>query len=152
MKFNLITNAKNGIFLLIFCLLSFQTFAISQNNVRITLNSNKITVIDALREIEKQSKLSIAFNESQLADKNATNLNVKNMLVEEALTVILQDSGFTYRMTNGYIVIVPVSEYETPLKWISGKVLDENKDPLIGVTISVEGEPTRGTATDINGI
>ena len=65
MNFNLITNAKAKIFFLFFCLIWIQTFAYSQNNVTITLRNKSIPVIDALREIEKQSKLSIAFNESQ---------------------------------------------------------------------------------------
>ena len=100
MNFNLITNAKAKIFFLFFCLISVQTFAYAQNNATITLRNKSISVIDALREIEKQSKLSIAFNESQLAGKKAANLDVKNGSVEEALTGVLRGSGFTYRVSS----------------------------------------------------
>lgn len=151
MNFNLITNAKAKIFFLFFCLLSLQTFAYAQNNATITLINKSISVIDALREIEKQSKLSIAFNESQLAGKKATNLEVKNGSVEEALTGVLRGSGFTYRISNGYVVIIPGNESKTTQKSVTGRVLDENNEPLIGVTVVVEGDPSRGAATDIDG-
>ncbi|WP_294082714.1 SusC/RagA family TonB-linked outer membrane protein [Proteiniphilum sp. UBA5384] len=151
MNFNLIINAKAKIFFLFFCLISIQTIAYAQNNATITLTSKSISVIDALREIEKQSKLSIAFNESQLADKKATNLNVKNGSVEEALTSVLRGSGFTYRIKDGYVVIISDTAPPSAQKKITGQVLDENDEPMIGVTVIVEGDPSTGTATNIDG-
>ncbi len=151
MNFNLITNAKAKIFFLFFCLILVQTFAYSQNNAKITLINKNIPVIDALREIEKQSKLSIAFNESQLDGKKATELDVRNGSVEEALTGVLRGSGFTYRIKDGYVVIIPDTESKTTQKRVTGQVLDENNEPLIGATVIVEGDPSRGTATDIDG-
>ena len=34
---------------------------------------------------------------------------------------------------------------------ISGKVTDEMKDPIIGATVSVKGDNTAGTITDLDG-
>lgn len=35
---------------------------------------------------------------------------------------------------------------------VSGKVIDEDKEPLTGVTIRVKGAPNKGAVTDINGV
>ncbi len=64
--------------------------------------------------------------------------------MEEALTGVLRGSGFTYRISNGYVVIIPGNESKTTQKSVTGRVLDENNEPLIGVTVVVEGDPSRG--------
>ena len=34
---------------------------------------------------------------------------------------------------------------------LTGKVTDKSQEPLIGASISIEGQPGKGTITDING-
>ena len=143
--------AKAKFFLLFSLILCFHSFAFAQKNATITLQKNNSTVIDALREIEKQSSLSIAFNESQLTGKKVAQLNVKNGTIEKALTDVLRGTGFTFQIYDKYIMIVKAEEQKQSQKRVTGRVLDENGDPLIGVTIVVEGDPSRGTATDIDG-
>ena len=48
-------------------------------------------------------------------------------------------------------MIIPEQKKESnPTKKITGKVVDENNDPLIGVNIKVEGTAA-GSITDIDG-
>ncbi len=71
---------KRGVrrsFLLFFQLIFLlQVTAFAQNDVRITIRENNITVIEALKKVEKQSGLSIGYNNSLLRDKPALNLNL----------------------------------------------------------------------------
>ena len=70
---------KRGVrrsFLLFFSLFLLQVTAFAQNDVRITIRENNITVIEALKKVEKQSGLSIGYNNSLLRDKPALNLNL----------------------------------------------------------------------------
>lgn len=107
---------------------------------------------NALIEVEKQSKLSVAYNQSQLSDKRQLSLNIVNQPLEAALKTILKGTGFSYKLTDKYIMIVPEKK-ETKsqaTKTIKGKIVDEKGEPLIGVNVAVDGTNT-GTITDLDG-
>lgn len=144
--------AKEIRFVLFLCMFLIQSaFTFAQNGVRITIQKDNITVIEALKEVEKQSKLSVGYNDSQLNDKPAIKLNLKKVELEEALSGILKGTGFTYEIKGTYIKIIPQSKaVSTAVKQISGKVVDEKNEPLIGVNIQVEGTDY-GTITDLDG-
>lgn len=143
--------AKTRIFLLFLCLFTMQTVAFAQNNVKITLIKDNISVIEALKEIEKQSKMSVAYNESQLKSQKNINLDIRDNSLENALSVVLQGTGFSFQIKSNRILIVPAPKPETVTqRRITGQVLDENKEPLIGANIKVEGT-ARGVITDMDG-
>ena len=50
----------------------------AQSNVKITIKKNEITLREALTEVEKQSKMSVAYNESQLGGSKRISLNVSD--------------------------------------------------------------------------
>ena len=143
--------AKGRSFLLFFCLLMMQTPSFAQNSAKITIQKKNISVIEALKEIEKQSDYSVGYNDSQLKNKPVLNLDLKAATLEYALSQILRGSGFTYQFKDKYIMIIPDKKLkETPTKKVSGIVIDENNEPLIGVNIKVEGSSV-GAITDIDG-
>ena len=137
-------------YILIGCLAFVGTALSAQTNERITIKSTNITLKKALTEIEKQSKLSVAYNESQLSNKSIS-LNINNQPLDVALSEILKESGFTYQIKNNCIMIVPVSQKKkAQMKKISGRVIDEQGESLVGVNVSVDGT-TVGTITDFDG-
>ena len=128
-----------------------QATAFAQSGMKITIQKENITVIEALKEVEKQSKLSVGYNDSQLIDKPAINLNLKNIDLEKALSIILKGTGFTYGIKRNYINIIPQPKTGTVVvKQVTGRVVDEKNEPLIGVNIRVEGTDD-GTVTDLEG-
>ena len=71
---------KNGKSLVIFlCVCFIQATAFAQNSIRITIQKENIHIIEALEEVGKQSKLSVGYNDSQLKNKPAINLNMLNV-------------------------------------------------------------------------
>lgn len=143
--------AKGRSFILFFCLLLMQTPSFAQNSAKITIQKKNISVIEALKEVEKQSDYSVGYNDSQLKSKPILNLDLKAVPLENALSQILRETGFTYQFKDKYIMIIPDKKAkETPAKRVTGKVVDENNEPLIGVNIKAE-ESSEGTITDING-
>jgi len=66
--------AKGIRFVLFLFMVVIQTTAFAQGGMKITIQKENITVIEALKEVEKQSKLSVGYNDSQLIDKPAINL------------------------------------------------------------------------------
>ena len=143
--------AKGRSFLLFFCLLMMQAPSFAQNSAKITIQKKNISIIEALKEVEKQSDYSVGYNDSQLRNKPVLNLDLKAVALENALAQILRGSGFTYQFKDKYIMIIP--DYKPkgiPAKKVSGIVIDENNEPLIGVNIKVEGSSI-GAITDIDG-
>lgn len=143
--------AKRRSFMLFFCLLIMQAPSFAQNSAKITIQKKNISVIEALKEVEKQSGLSVGYNDSQLKNKPVLNLDLKAVALENALTQILKGSGFTYQIKDKYIMIVADNKQEAvPAKKVSGVVIDENNEPLIGVNIKIAGS-SEGAITDIDG-
>lgn len=144
-------SAKGRSFILFFCLLLMQTSTFAQSSAKITIQKKNISVIEALKEVEKQSDFSVGFNDSQLKNKPVLNLDLKAATIENALVQILKGSGFTYQFKGKYIMIIPDNKpKETPVRKVTGKVVDENNEPLIGVNIKVEGS-SEGAITDMDG-
>lgn len=143
---------KEGKSLVLFvCVFFIQVTAFAQNGIRITIQKKNIPIIEALDEVERQSKLSVGYNDSQLKNKPAIDLNLINIKLDDALSTILKGTGYTYRLERNYIKIIPLQEStKTPVKKMTGKVVDENNLPLIGVNIQIEGSGT-GVITDMNG-
>lgn len=143
--------AKGIRFVLFLFMVVIQTTAFAQGGMKITIQKENITVIEALKEVEKQSKLSVGYNDSQLIDKPAINLNLKNIDLVKALSIILKGTGFTYGIKRNYINIIPQPKTGTVVvKQVTGRVVDEKNEPLIGVNIRVEGTDD-GTVTDLEG-
>lgn len=143
--------AKGKIFVLCLSMFLIQATAFAQNGVRITIQKENITVIEALKEVEKQSKLSVGYNDSQLNEKPAINLNLIKIELEKALLIILKGTGFTYQIKSNYIKIIPQPKaVSTAIKQITGRVVDEKNEPLVGVNIQVEGTDY-GVITDLDG-
>lgn len=132
------------------CLLFVQTVLFAQENIKITIVRNDISLREALAEVERQSNMSVAYNESQLNTTQRISLNIKSQTVEHALNFILKGTGFSYKLSNGYIMISADKKENVVPKKIKGKVVDINGEPLIGVNVKIKNDPS-GTITDIDG-
>lgn len=140
-------------FIILACLLFLQTALYAQaGHVGITIQKKDISVIDALKQVQKQSGLSVGYNSSQLEGKQIAELELKNAPLKNALDTILKGTGYTYELKDKYVVIVALTETQadTARKKITGTVVDDSGEPLPGVNIRMEGTNT-GTITDVNG-
>ena len=133
------------------CMFLISPPASAQGDVRINLQKKDITVVSALKEVERQSGLSVGYNDSALESSPAISLNLTDARLPEALNAILGGTGFTYEIKDRYIKIVPKPQDNRPRsRTITGRVLDERQEPLIGASITVEGTDV-GAITDIDG-
>ena len=134
------------------CLLLSQTVVFAQNAKKISIKKEKVSLKEALTEIEKQTKMSVAYNESQLGADKTISLNVVDATIEKALDQILKGTGFAYKIQGDHIMIVQEPKQEKrKSKKITGQVLDDQNMPLIGVNIVVKGKPGVGAITNIDG-
>lgn len=133
------------------CMLLFASVVYAQQNSKISIIKKNITLREALMSVREQTKMSVSYNDTQLPTRKL-NLDIKNEPIEEALRIILKDTGFTYKVKNNYIMIIPenVQNEKGKPRNISGVISDNGGEPLIGVTV-VEKGTNNGTVTDFDG-
>lgn len=128
-------------------------------NQHVTINVKNQPLVKVFESIEAQTDLSIAYNQSKLNITQKTNANFNNKTVASVLDVILKGTGFTYRIENKHVIIVPVEkEIKTNISTaqghqnikVKGIVTDAKGEPVIGATVREKGT-TNGTITDFDG-
>ena len=143
---------KKQFFLTFLCLLLFtQAQIFAQNGHSITIQKANISVVDALKAVEKQSKMSINFSDSDLKSKTIKQLDLQKVSVDKALSTILKNTGFVYKIQGNYVIVTSEAPAgKRVIKKIKGKVKDENGETLIGVNIAALGASS-GSITDLDG-
>lgn len=143
---------KQQFFLTFLCLLFFtQAQIYAQTEKYITIQKSQISVVDALKAVEKQSNMSINYSESDLKSASVKPLNLQKVSVDKALSIILKNTGFTYKIQGNYVMVTASKPAQKKvMKQIKGQVLDDLGEPLIGVNIAAQGT-TAGAITDLDG-
>jgi TonB-linked SusC/RagA family outer membrane protein len=114
-------------------MLSFSLFAQNQN-IKITLPQKPISILAAFEEIEKQTHLTVAYNESKINVNQIISVNVTSKTLSEAMTAILSGTETTFNIQGNQIVLV-----STAPRQYAGVVTDRNGEPLIGASVVVKG-------------
>lgn len=120
----------------------------SQNKV--TLNLKDADLKKALMMVERKARLRFLYSEDILPDKRNINLNVKDQPVLLVLDFLLKNTGMTYKVLQGDLIVLAsgvADSYKVFTVPITGKITDENNNPLAGVTVQVKGT----TATAVSG-
>jgi len=142
-------------FLLLFTVLQVFARGTYSQNTKLTLNLGETTVEQVLKEIENQSEFYFLFNQKLVDINRKVNLQASGTKIDEILTRVFSGTDVDYIVIDRQIVLSP-SEYLTEAKarlqpiTITGKVTDENGEPLPGVNIIIKGTTT-GTITNLNG-
>lgn len=116
----------------------------------ISLPRESMTIRSAFEEIEKQTQLSVAYNDAIIDVNKKITEAVTGKTLSEALTSILKGTGTTFRIQGKQILIVP-EKAQAPEKEYKGTVLDETGEPVTGASIRLKSNPAIGTTTDIDG-
>ena len=123
----------------------------SQNERQVTLSMKDAYLKDVIWAIERQTAFIFMYNQEDLDKVGKIDVELKASKIEEILKVCLKGTGLTYVIQDAVIVLKPVAPDDKVKEIrIVGKVIDEKKLPLPGVTVLVKG--TRlGTATGFDG-
>lgn len=137
------------IFLLTFFLSSQYVAAEVQN--KITLSANSTTLKAAFDEIEKQTNLSVDYEESRIDINRRINIFVVDMNLNDALSLVLKNSGYTYSIKGNHIILSQQPQQNVGNRVrITGTVTDADGVAVIGANI-IEKGTANGTITDIDG-
>ena len=120
----------------------------------LTLEARNETVQQVLDKIEAQSEFSFFYNNKQVNVDRLVSINTKNQNVFSILNKLFDGTDVTYKVLDKSIIL-SIKENEGNSfpktdKKVSGIVLDEKGEPVIGANVMVKGT-TNGTVTDMDG-
>lgn len=122
----------------------------SQNEQSVTISMKNAYLKDILWEIQRQTTFVFMYHEEDLDKVGKVNIEAKSLTVEKILRDCLKGTSLTYVFLDEVIVLKSLDDEKKKEIRIAGKVMDEEKSPLPGVTIMVKGT-NLGTATNPEG-
>ena len=155
MKIYLIKNRLRKNYLNRFLFL-FITFFLFQTQIsqaqQVSLSNSRLTLRMAFTEIERQTGKSVDYNREIIDVNKTASIPRKDGSLSEIMTALLQGTGCTYVVREKHIVISKIqATAQQTRKNVTGNVTDQQGEPIIGATIVVKDNPSRGTVTDIDG-
>ena len=142
------------LFILLTCCFTFTLSAktLAQQE-RVSLDLKDAQVQQFFEEIQRQTNLHFLFNNEQLKDFGQVTVKAENETVTDVLDRVFRGSHLTYAFNGKMIVVRPRDEEPEEVQksvTVKGRVTDEEKVPIPGVTVLVK-EMNIGTATDADG-
>ena len=139
--------------LLVLSFIFLTTIPANAQTGNVNLKLKNVTLPRLFQEIEKQSTYRFSYRDADLVGKAPVTVSVKERSLKSVLTDILSKRNLQYQVS-GNKILITVSSVQTPKstgkKEVSGVVVDERGEPVIGVNISEKGT-TNGTITDMDG-
>ncbi len=141
---------------LTFLLIVGLVFTVSGNSysqtTRLSLSFEKQKIADIIDAIENQSEYVFLYKKTDFDVNKEISFMVKDGTIDEVLNQVTKGQNVAYEVHNRQILIskqtVPM-ELPQPSK-ITGVVLDNYGQPVVGASVSVKGT-TLGTVTNIDG-
>ena len=128
---------------------------IGESKAQVTLKTPNTTLEVVIKKIQKQMNLRFFYDDS-LAKVMVNNIDVKDEKVQNVLNQLLKGKGISFKVEDNVVYLrkenAPVAKEKATdsKRKITGKVLNEAQQPMIGVTVAVKGSTTRAV-TDIDG-
>lgn len=139
--------------LALFMLLGFCTChaTISAQEARIDLKMSDAALSQVFRSIEQLTEYMFIYKSEDVQSVSHISVDVRETMVRDILDQCLKNTGLSYLFKDKVIIIQrSTTEPEKKGIRITGKVTDEEKEPLPGVTVMIKGTKL-GTVTDVDG-
>jgi hypothetical protein len=126
--------------------------------MKISLVAKNAAVREILRQIEDKTDFLFLYNQEEVDVNRKTSMNVRKKNVPEILSELFNATDVRYIVEGTNIVLVKLPPAATQLaadqqdgRRVSGTVVDESGEPVIGANVIEKGVPANGTVTDVDG-
>lgn len=147
-----------SIFILMLCFCTNTLFAQNQHSGKITIKVQNEALSSVFKKITDQSGYTFFYDEALLKQTSHVNINFSGAALQTVLNELTRQTGLGFTVKNQTITVSkPVAITVQPDGAASrrvpakGTVLDVNGDPLIGVSVMLKSDRSKGTISDING-
>lgn len=136
------------------CLLSFITLvSVMSVKAQITFNASNKSIKEVIEMIEEKADYSFFYSD-ELSDLNRkVNLSFHDENIENVLRTLFKGTNIVYKIEGDKQVVLSLQstlKKAKSNKSVSGKIVDTEGNPLIGVSIAVDNG-ARGTMSDVDG-
>ena len=121
----------------------------AQQNKRLTVQVQNGTILDCIKSIESQTDYSFLFSNSIGVEKKVS-VNCVNQNLDQVLTAVFSPIGIAYDIQGNQITLRIKEQIHGP-RTISGRITDQNGEPVIGASVVFLNDQTKGTITDEDG-
>ena len=106
---------------------------------------------DVLEYLKANTDYEFVYRRESLGDCKVQSMELKDVTLKQILDQVVRQNGFDYEIVDRIVIVRKLAhpQQKKEIK-ITGRVTDDKKQPIPGVTIIVKGL-TVGTATDANG-
>jgi TonB-dependent receptor len=147
------TNLRFAVFLL--ALLLWSPLCIHAQLIKRTFPQEKLSA--RIKQLAEITKKTITFDAAQVGNIVVPALAANNYNLEQILAGSLNTTGYTFKYTNNSYIIYRSAEDDNKKKTkstgtgnLSGFILDEKGDPIIGATVRIPNTQL-GTVTNVEG-
>lgn len=125
---------------------------------QITIQASNVPLQYVFAQIEKQSGYTFFYDENILTAAKKIDIRVSNITLEEVLPIVFADQPLTFSIVGKTIVVKgkalpdkqPAEEKRPSFNPIKGRIVNEDGEPVPGVTIMIKGTQI-GAVTGDNG-
>ena len=134
---------------------AFSTPSYSQT-MRVTIVANGISTGKVINEIEEQTEYLFVYDVDEVDMDRDVDVNAQDRPVAEVLDKVFDGTGVYYAMEGKNIMLMKKDGYGLTTQQqdnnkITGVVKDASGEPVIGANVTVKGQSSIGTITDIDG-
>ncbi len=140
---------------LLFVCLAFVPYSVqAQNQNNITLNVQNETVENIFNQLSMQTGLKFFYDQTVVNNAPRVSLGVKDASLQSVLDKISSQTKLYFNRENNTISVGKQKnineEKQAKTKTITGRVVDQTGEPIIGASVVVKGT-TNGIITDVDG-
>ena len=139
---------KRSLLLILALMVAQMVPAQALDKSRITVAMENATVKQFLDEVERQTGIEFLYNADEVKDLRVT-VKETNAVARQVITKVMADIGCEIKENNGIVVVRLMKEGKSR-HTVSGYVVDENKEPVIGAQVRIMGTKMM-TVTDADG-
>jgi len=120
----------------------------------VTLDINNVTLKKVFDLIEQQTQLVFIYSNSEVDNQRLVSIKAESEPILPLLQKVLEGTDLVYTVNDKYIILnrerIALTSQQSQHE-ISGVVLDEAGEAIIGANVSVKGNSAIGTITNIDG-
>lgn len=140
------------------CILLVILFCCALNtHAQITIHVQNEPIRSILKQIEHKSEYSFFYNDDMAVLGKKKSLSISNAGIDEVLIKLFAGTDLVYRKEKKNLIILALkgtgkqANKNGKSKYISGRVLDEHGEPIIGANV-IEKGTNNGVISDMSGV
>lgn len=138
----------NKKYLIAYLLSAFLIIPTWGQNAKLSLAMKNAKIETILQQIESQTEYRFSYNKEQVDINRRISITVNNESINEILNKIFAGTNVQYTISGNQIILKYTAKPGKKKVNVKGRILDENNEPMPGVTILIENSSI-GTVSDI---